>query len=155
VRKVCAHANVADIKCPVAFDAHAHTPPPPPHQPPLTASLESTAARKSRNWLQAVMEYGRSHVPEQRRSKGHMQLTDTFADAASLRSSVWASYFENVYGIDTMRFPFSLSELMYFYSEFLPKSVASSIVLRKQHGAGDHLHTTCSGSTYDLGEVYL
>lgn len=78
------------------------------------------------------MQFGKSHVPKQFRSKAPMQLTNTFANAASLRSSEWASYFESVYGIDTMRFPFSLAELVFFYSEFLPKSVASSIKLRKQ-----------------------
>ena len=80
------------------------------------------------------------------------QLTQLFASADALRNSNWAAYFERVYGIDTMVFPFALSELSYFYYQLLPLSVKSSLVMHRQRLEG--------GKHYDavgdikFGELY-
>ena len=57
------------------------------------------------------------------------QLTQTFKSSADL--GVWADYLDSVFGIHTMRFPFSLAELSFFYEERLPKPVARTLVVRR------------------------
>ena len=52
------------------------------------------------------------------------QLAVVFADADALRGdSTWSDYFDAVYGIDTMTFPFSMLPLNFFYVHMLPASV--------------------------------
>ena len=57
----------------------------------------------------------------------HEHLTRTFSSAAELGE--WREYLDSVYGVSTMRFPFSLAELDFFYPERLPPVVAAKLVV--------------------------
>jgi hypothetical protein len=61
-----------------------------------------------------------------------LQWNETFASAADLEASVWGGYFDHIYGIATMRFPFSLSELGFFNARLLPPDIKASLVIRVQ-----------------------
>ena len=56
-----------------------------------------------------------------------LQWNETFASAADLEASVWGGYFDHIYGIATMRFPFSLSELGFFNARLLPPDIKASL----------------------------
>lgn len=61
-----------------------------------------------------------------------LQWNETFASAADLEASVWGGYFDHIYGIATMRFPFSLSELGFFHARLLPPDIKASLMIRVQ-----------------------
>jgi hypothetical protein len=75
----------------------------------LTAPL---AGEMSRHAAQGVVE----------------QLNTTFSSKADL--GIWHNYLESVYGVETMKFPFSLGDLNFFYEDRLPRSIARSLVVR-------------------------
>ena len=68
-------------------------------------------------------------VPTQhQQNPPEQQLQDTFHSAADLGE--WHDYFESVYGVETMRFPFSLADLNFFYEDRLPAGVRASLRVR-------------------------
>ena len=66
------------------------------------------------------------------------QLCDVFVSAYELRASAWAQYFEATYGIQTMRFPFHMSELNFFYEMLIPMVVWQNLSIRSQCVAQGH-----------------
>jgi hypothetical protein len=81
-------------------------------------------------------------------------LTDTFADEASLRASIWWRYMDTVYGASTLRYPLSLSSLAYFHAALLPQSVRQSIDLARTSGTA-MVPALSSPSTYRYGDFKL
>jgi hypothetical protein len=58
------------------------------------------------------------------------QLSTTFNSAAALEAAGWHSYFDSVYGVETMPFPFSLADLNFFYMDRLPSAVREGLTIR-------------------------
>ena len=62
------------------------------------------------------------------------QLVHTFASKEDLGE--WREYFESVYGVETMAFPFSLRSLNFFYEDRLPQSVRPTLRVRRNKAQG-------------------
>lgn len=56
------------------------------------------------------------------------QLTGVFHSANDLGD--WHEYFDSVYGVHTMKFPFDLGSLNFFYEDRLPRRIRSSLRVR-------------------------
>uniref|UniRef100_A0A0G4F3R6 Uncharacterized protein n=1 Tax=Chromera velia CCMP2878 TaxID=1169474 RepID=A0A0G4F3R6_9ALVE len=54
-------------------------------------------------------------------------LSEFFPTKASLLQSKWRDYFEEIYSIDTMEFPFDMRTLTYFKTQSLPEDVAKAV----------------------------
>ena len=81
------------------------------------------------------------------------QLLWPFATEAALRRSPWAAYFERIYGIGTMRFPFALSELSYFYIDLIPRHVLKSLRIHPCEAKG-HRCIANASRQIRFGELY-
>jgi len=106
-----------------------------------------------REWMQRVVETSAAAaeccLPTQ------TQLLQTFATATELRASPWADYFEHVYGIRTMVFPFSLGEIAFFYWDRLPLTAKASLKLREQQPGGERWsYMVIEGPALRFGELY-
>lgn len=82
------------------------------------------------------------------------QLTHTFQSADDL--GAWRDYFESVYGVSTMTFPFSLASLNFFYQDRLPKSVRKTLRVRGPDAQGGNWgwHELDSGGPLRRGDLY-
>jgi hypothetical protein len=88
--------------------------------PPSNASLDSAAAQH----VVRASETYELNTPHK------SQLTKTFKTKADLQSSAWHGYFDTVYGVDTMKFPFSLADLNFFYLNQIPEKERDALVIR-------------------------
>ena len=83
----------------------------------------------------------------------NQQLTIVFSNADALREDpLWSDYFETVYGIDTMSFPFSMLPLNFFYVHLLPASVKLDI--RIQDISHNNLLPTDGRGPLVAGDLY-
>lgn len=91
-----------------------------------------------RSWLAAILEEGGGSAPFQ-------GLNQIFHSRAELERAGWAQYFEQVYGLGTMRFPFDLGTLHWWKSDWMPR-----LELLKVHALGQiwGTHTATYGQWY-------
>ena len=77
-----------------------------------------------------------------------------FWNKTHLNTSIWANYFEKVYGIDTIQFPFNTSSLIFWYQKKLPISSEEYKITHSSLKYNNFFRMQNSPSTYLFRYIY-
>lgn len=104
------------------FDTHALAEPAPETAVPQISRKHGAASPS-----EVFRELWQCHLIENGGTTGFEQLNRLISSVEDLNASGWYTYFDTVYGVKTLTFPFSLGELSYFHIKKLPEGALRSL----------------------------